>query len=442
MSIVIWILLAIVIIVLVISGSYLSAVALFVFSPLLYYLSDYVDNSGSASFIGGTSSKDNPLIDRVTVKNDKPYEDRAYIKYSDLDVREKYNHGFVPEYPGNHFGQRKLVLSEIMFLALKAEPDKKYYVIYAGSAPSIKFPVLYELFPNCTFILVDPNNFGKWTETLEHEKLSPDDDPYSRIINSQKRAFIINDIMTIEISDNLQKLDNILFISDIRTNMVADAPTEFDILFNNLQQKLWLDILKPVSYMLKFRCIYVGLDQDKYYDDFMESVKNIPEWKIVGDKYVKDRTPLSVRLDGEIYLQCWPGGKSTEMRIIGNSREIVDIDDVEFEEKMYYYNMYLRNHPESHKLKFADLIDTTKESYRLSPDKASIYCGCNDCRIEVYWIKEYVDRYIEKYGHNFEKVVELLNKYAQSIVGHSTKNLTVEHKFGINNSKKKYMKIQ
>jgi hypothetical protein len=59
-----------------------------------------------------------------------------------------------------HIGQRKLFISELQFLTLKL-PDlaTEAYVVYAGAAPSCKMKLLIDLFPNVTFILVDPNEF-------------------------------------------------------------------------------------------------------------------------------------------------------------------------------------------------------------------------------------------------------------------------------------------
>jgi hypothetical protein len=59
------------------------------------------------------------------------------------------------ERQGCHAGQRKLLLTEIEFLSCCAgESD---FVIYAGSAPCEKLPVLLAMFPKVKFLLVDPN---------------------------------------------------------------------------------------------------------------------------------------------------------------------------------------------------------------------------------------------------------------------------------------------
>src|SRR5262245_53966686 len=57
-----------------------------------------------------------------------------------------------------HWGQRKLLLSEIMFLTQWGHLAN--IVVYAGAAPSDHTPYLQSLFPNHTFILIDPRPFS------------------------------------------------------------------------------------------------------------------------------------------------------------------------------------------------------------------------------------------------------------------------------------------
>lgn len=399
-------------------------------------------------FINHTSYQSNITGGDAIVLNDKSYTNKPYIMFNDLQEKEAYVWGHRPANKGNHFGQRKLVITEIMFLSLKTEPNESYYVVYAGSAPSIKYPVLYELFKNCKFILVDPNPFGMWTTLISYEKLNSDNDILAQIQSSSSRTFIINEIMTIDIAKKLEPLSNKLFISDIRTNLLSDKPFDYDIALNNVQQIIWINYFKPKFYMLKYRPLY-KLPEAEYYEKFIDIADKIPEWKEYNNRqenldetssynkmqFIDKETKLAKALlvSGDIYLQCWAGGKSNECRIIGSNAKIVE-EDPDAESKFYYYNMYLRNHPESHSLKYKDLMDENK--YPLYPNNAQLYCGCNDCRIELHWIKKYVD----KYNADINNVVELITKYTQSIKDHNIKNTTVTHKFTNNNSKKSYLK--
>lgn len=64
---------------------------------------------------------------------------------------------------GCHAGQRKLLLSEIQFLTCCASSAS--FVLYIGSAPCEKLPVLLRLFPGLKFLLVDPNfHTYSWNE--------------------------------------------------------------------------------------------------------------------------------------------------------------------------------------------------------------------------------------------------------------------------------------
>lgn len=71
-----------------------------------------------------------------------------------------------------HWGQRKLLLSEIEFLTTHAKPGQ--LVIYAGAAPGNHVPFLAEqLFPHLRFLLVDPAPFAcKQTQQIQIRNVS------------------------------------------------------------------------------------------------------------------------------------------------------------------------------------------------------------------------------------------------------------------------------
>lgn len=61
-----------------------------------------------------------------------------------------------------HNGQRKLALTEIQFLTelmlkLGGDMHRRAFVIYAGSAPSMKIFLLSAMFPGVIFVMIDPN---------------------------------------------------------------------------------------------------------------------------------------------------------------------------------------------------------------------------------------------------------------------------------------------
>jgi hypothetical protein len=363
-----------------------------------------------------------------SLPNNTPYTNKTYLTIDDLIKEEKYDYDVQAENISWHYGQRKLLISEIMFLALVARPDVKYHVVYAGSAPNIKFPTLYELFPNCKFILVDPNPFHKW-ENIDSIHLDTNQDLSNIIDSSNKRVFLINDLMTIDVSEKLKPLTNILYISDIRTNLINTAPLDLDTLFNNIQNKIYIDILKPLKYMLKFRT-YFGIDKPDEEKKFMEIASNIPEWKMYQDRISELKSKIN---QGKIYLQCWPGGKSTEVRIIGDKGGFIDYNNEEAENKLFYYNVYLRKHPSSLSLTAADIFG--KLSKLISAENALQYCGCNDCRIEAHWICKYVEVYKADINH----VINLVNKHSQKIANHKKSFVEINHNFKNNKSKEKIL---
>ena len=68
-----------------------------------------------------------------------------------------------------HWGQRKLLMTEIEFLTQYSK--KNDMVLYVGAAPAIHTSFLSKLFPTLKFILVDPMKFNiKETDKIEIRK--------------------------------------------------------------------------------------------------------------------------------------------------------------------------------------------------------------------------------------------------------------------------------
>ena len=74
------------------------------------------------------------------------------------------------EKPTLHWGQRKLLMSEIEFLSSMYVQcaSSLPLIVYAGAAPGYHIPFLVELFPCARFVLVDPSTFG----ILPHERIT------------------------------------------------------------------------------------------------------------------------------------------------------------------------------------------------------------------------------------------------------------------------------
>ena len=182
-----------------------------------------------------------------------------------------------------HWGQKKLLLSEIEFLTKYGHLSN--IVVYAGSAPGTHIDYLVKMFPDHKFILYDPRDF---------------DVRDSPRIEKHKQYFFAKDA---------KKYKGILFISDIRT-AEDEIPDDDDIIQNMNMQKEWVNIMKPAMSMLKFRLPYTP-GKTKY-------------------------------LDGDIYLQIYAPITSTETRLITDGKKQKIYDNTKYEEQMFYFNTILR----------------------------------------------------------------------------------------------------
>ena len=130
-----------------------------------------------------------------------------------------------------HLGQRKLLLTEVLYLIDHCHLSKN--ILYIGAAPAIHIPFLSELFPKNIFYLFDPKPI-KIHET-------------SQIIINQKYFSV----------ESVNHLNNdFIIISDIRSEInIKMLPQEIDSIIEKdmrLQEE-WINLLSPKSALLKFR---------------------------------------------------------------------------------------------------------------------------------------------------------------------------------------------
>ena len=153
----------------------------------------------------------------------------------------------------DHWGQRKLLLSEIEFLTLHADPRTPTLVVYAGAAPGAHIPYLSELFPGIKFVLVDPASFCDGIEC-----------PHIQI---RQRCF--THATAVELSQWCQENHTVLlFISDIRASDETSSEqisnqNEGQINVDMQWQMDWVNIMRPHASMMKFRLPY-GLGSTEY----------------------------------------------------------------------------------------------------------------------------------------------------------------------------------
>ena len=225
-----------------------------------------------------------------------------------------------------HWGQRKLLLSEIDFLNMFG--DIGTIVVYAGAAPSTHTPYLQSLFPHLHFLLIDPSDFMFPVGTVARELISLEGytlDPLIKI--DYIRGYFTNDTAIL-----LTKLlidHKVLFISDVRTadhSLMTDTINEEAIAKDNQWQIDWVTIMNPIASMLKFRCIYAG--------------KLNPA--VHGDIAIK--TPM---LKGLIRIQTWAPESSSETRLIVDGRKPLELtyyDNQLYEDQLFHFNIKTRQH--------------------------------------------------------------------------------------------------
>lgn len=192
-----------------------------------------------------------------------------------------------------HWGQRKLLMSELYFMTHWGHLGKQ--IVYAGAAPGNHIPYLSYLFPNHSFTLIDPNPF----RIKETEKIK---------------------IMNCYFDDNMAKKyqnDHVLFISDMRTadyRQMSCIENEQYIIKDNETQMRWINLMKPVKSMIKFRCPYPDI--------------------------IKENTRM---FKGIILLQPWAPPTSTETRLIVDSDlTIIEYDNLKYEQQLFYHNSIAR----------------------------------------------------------------------------------------------------
>ena len=194
-----------------------------------------------------------------------------------------------------HWGQLKLMLTEIEFLTLvmtqynESKDSRDIYFVYAGAAPGHHTDYLSALFPTIHFELYDPSKFE---------------------IKNTKMIKIHNGYFTDDIAEywGEQKKDRyVVFCSDIRT-VPAD---DINVRANMDMQLAWWTKINPELSMFKFR-----LPWDEGFTEYPE---------------------------GKIYIQPYPGPTSTETRLIVKAdAKLVKYDNTKYENQLFYHNTVSR----------------------------------------------------------------------------------------------------
>jgi cap2 methyltransferase len=233
-----------------------------------------------------------------------------------------------------HWGQRKLLMSEIEFIQMCLPPlEKRCVVIYAGAAPGTHVAILSEMFPEHRFVLVDPAEF--------HLEVDGD-----RIIT---HTALFTDELAQELKSKYEGW-HVLFVSDVRSTdheRESEEENERRIKIDMEAQAQWHKILRPFKSMLKFRLPYTA--------------------------------GTTTYLDGPIFLPVWGPTSTTECRlVVDTDAEERIYDHIEHEQKMFYFNT------------------TTRPALYPHGVRGCGIDSCYDCRAEVGILKTFLGRRASK----------------------------------------------
>lgn len=229
-----------------------------------------------------------------------------------------------------HWGQLKLMLTEIWFLNHVQKQrwltsDKRHVrFIYAGAAHGFHISFLSKMFPDVEFDLYDPGNF--------------------RILPVKGKINIFHDLFLDKYVEKYTNHDKeyYLLCSDIRMK-----PTEELIKRDQELQLSWWKKIKPEWTMFKYRLPY-------------------------------ESTDVTVYPDGYILIQPFPTKNSTETRIIiQKDAGMKNWSDEKYEKQLYHHNNFVRDLHHNHIL----------GDCRIEKDGV---CNCYDCTWFVNCIEDYV----------------------------------------------------
>ncbi len=236
-------------------------------------------------------------------------------KMDDTQPTTAYRHSshFFFANSGVHWGQLKLYLSEVEFLAwcmrrFGRDCFKDALVVYAGAADGRHNPMLFELFADLQMELWDPAEFAP--EVKEFACKNP----------TKLRYF--NDYFTDEIAQSYAtKAQKIFFISDIRRVPSKIRTEESDDRSKELKdedhywQAGWVRAIKPLASMLKYSPMYPESGENPIRDYFV----------------------------GHIRTQAFPGRTSTETRLIFEGvPDFMPYDCKRFEDIAAHHNNIVR----------------------------------------------------------------------------------------------------
>lgn len=295
-----------------------------------------------------------------------------------------------------HWGQRKLLLSEIQLLSQYCKPNVSYHIVYAGSAPGTHLAFLDRMFGRMhQWELVDPGQFNVpvlgplpnfrlrnefFTNQVAYElcarrigatcpglravyELITLDNPEAekRARNKDLQAQLAPAVGTLDVARGTHDIPSMfeepvpiphglgalfcvamerrpmLFISDIRSGSLAHSNFEEHVAENMRAQQCWTEILQPDHALLKFRLPYtVRHGTGVINKDSGRGISAIEAGLADADGCVS-------YLRGDMLIPIWTRPTSTEGRLCvprGAFRMRYNIAD--YEDQCFFLNARLR----------------------------------------------------------------------------------------------------
>jgi hypothetical protein len=163
----------------------------------------------------------------------------------------------------------------------------------------------------------------------------------------------------------------------LRDNM----PEDLDIVWNSSMQYNWIKIMKPIKSMLKWRHPY----HEHTYEQLVEQTNKEPYKsdlkmsKEFGIDFLEDYKRGEINyLDGDEYIQPWPGSASTEVRLVCGSITNKNWGHyTDYENLLFTYNKVFRTN-----------VPHTNEN----SNRKLGFDLCNDCAIENVIFSDYVKK--------------------------------------------------
>lgn len=308
------------------------------------------------------------------------------------DPRAKWDEVDRKNYLKAHWGQRKLLFSEIEFLV----QCSKYYalsdceVVYPGGGPGNHLPLLSHLFPSIHFTLVDPTTF---------------------VIKQNEKISIYNEYMTDALAKEIMKKQSrkhILFISDIRVNA-----EEQSVINDLISQQRWGLLMRSSAMLLKFR-----LPFPNHSNYNMRYVLSNEERKYLRNPDIKPMSNYKymVLLEGKIHLQTREATYGSETRLIvfpnkDGLYKLKNYDIEKYDECLMYHNEYTRTQ-EHHYLNSNDIV-----GHLAGQDKSY------DSTVEYFIITKYLSEYLKYKENVHRRVIQYLHLVEEELQKATKKNL-------------------